>query len=92
MAAVLAFSDETLGNATCVAGAWCEKSGYRFRIVSACKQRPCRQFMVVAAPVSADTGTRTFCSLSDGVIRYKPNADPAKPVTITECKTWEPLK
>jgi type IV pilus assembly protein PilA len=83
--------DATLGNASCTADAWCMKSGYRFRLKSLCKQLVCREYVSVATPVATSTGTRSFCSTSDGVIRYKGGAPLDAPVSVSECKAWPPL-
>ncbi len=83
--------DATLGNASCVADAWCTKSGYRFSLKAVCQERMCKEFVVVGMPLSRSTGTKSFCSTSDGVIRARNEADLAAPITVTECRTWEPL-
>src|SRR5262249_37581613 len=57
-----ALIDATLGNPSCTASNWCEKSGYRFRVTAECPQRTCRDFIAVATPASTSTGTRQFCS------------------------------
>jgi len=84
--------DQTLANSTCTAGAWCQKSGFRFKVSSVCKQRPCKQYLAVATPISTGSGSRSFCSLSDGVIRWKSGSiSAATPVTMSECRSWMPL-
>jgi hypothetical protein len=84
--------NETLGNATCSATAWCAKSGYQFRVTSVCKLRLCKEYVVVAAPVDANTGARSFCSTSDGVIRFKAGPPVTTPVSASECLAWSPLQ
>lgn len=84
--------DATLVNASCTAGAWCEKSGYRFRLTAVCLEHQCMEYLVVATPVSADTGTRNFCSTKDGVIRYQAGPPLTAPVTGSECRKWPPLQ
>jgi len=84
--------DEHLGNASCTASSWCTKSGYQFRVKSLCKLEKCTEYVVVAKPVSDSTGTRSFCSTSDGIIRYKLGAPLAEPLTTQQCKTWLPLR
>ncbi len=84
--------DGLLADPSCTGEAWCTKSGYRFRVAGVCKQRRCDDYMVVAAPVTPNTtGTRGFCSTSDGVIRIKLDTPAALPLTVTECKAWPPL-
>ena len=84
--------NETLGNATCTGNAWCTKSGYQFRIAAICKLHVCKEYVVVATPVSENTGNRSFCSTSDGVIRYKVGAPMTGPVSVPECREWLPLQ
>jgi type IV pilus assembly protein PilA len=86
------FIDSTLGNASCTAGAWCIKSGYRFTVTTRCQaQQLCREYLVVATPVSTSTGTRSFCSTSDAVIRSHSGTPLDAPITATECRSWTPL-
>jgi hypothetical protein len=85
------FLDATLGNANCTADAWCTKSGFRFRLKAVCKQLACKEYVAVATPVDTSAGTRSFCSISDGVIRYKVGAPLDAPVSVAECKAWSPL-
>lgn len=85
--------DASLANDTCTGSAWCTKSGYYFRVTAICKLRLCSDYVVVAMPVQANTtGTRLFCSTSDGVIRSRPGAPPDSPVSLSECKSWKPLQ
>jgi type IV pilus assembly protein PilA len=84
--------DSALGNQICVKDAWCTKSGYNFKVSSVCKLQSCKDFLVVAVPVTSATGTRNFCSTSDAIIRVKPGDPLAAPLSIADCKTWPPLK
>jgi hypothetical protein len=86
------FINETLGNATCTGSAWCTKSGYQFRMAAVCKLRVCKEYVVVATPVNPNTGTRSFCSTSDGVIRFKAGPPITAPVSVAECRRWAPLQ
>jgi len=83
--------DSTLGYADCTAGSWCTKSGYQFRITANCGLGRCQSYVVVATPASTNTGTRSFCSTSDGIVRYRSGLPLTAPVTVAECKTWLPL-
>jgi hypothetical protein len=84
--------DATFANETCTANSWCTKSGYRFRITTLCKQQPCKDYLAVGTPVDSNTGVRSFCSTSDGVIRSKTGAAPTVPASVAECKTWLPVR
>jgi type II secretory pathway pseudopilin PulG len=84
--------DDTLGNAICTASTWCQKSGYSFNLRAVCKERVCKEFVVVGTPVSSSTGTRNFCSTSDGVIRFQVGPVAAASISVTECREWPPLR
>jgi len=84
--------DSALGNASCTAGAWCVKSGYNFRLTAECTQQPCKDYVVVATPVDSNTGTRSFCSTSDGVIHLKQGPPLTTPVSAGDCRAWLPLQ
>jgi type IV pilus assembly protein PilA len=86
------FLDETLGNESCTGDAWCTKSGYHYRVRAICKLHKCDEYVVVATPINDNTGVRSFCSTSDGIIRYRTGSSPNVPVTVSECKSWSPLK
>ena len=76
------FIDSTLGNASCTAGAWCTKSGYQFIINTVCKKQTCKEYVVVGTPAGNNTGTRSFCSTSDGVVRYRVGAPLTSAVSV----------
>ena len=74
----------TLGGAGCTAGVWCIKSGYRYTITTACKMQPCVEYVVLATPVSSNTGTRNFCSTSDAVIRSEMGTPLKTPISAAK--------
>jgi hypothetical protein len=82
--------DAKLAGASCTAGAWCEKSGYRFRLTATCQAKSCDDYVVTATPVDANTGGRSFCSTSDGVIRYKSGEPLRVPLNVAKCQAWPP--
>ena len=84
--------DSTIGNASCTAGAWCAKSGYRFTMKAICLQSQCNEYVVAGTPESADAGTRNFCSTSDGVIRFQQGPPLVTPISVAECKSWAQIK
>jgi hypothetical protein len=86
------FIESTLGNASCTAGTWCTKSGFRFTVTAVCKQRLCKEFVAVGTPVSSDTGGRNFCSTSDGVIRFNTGPPLTSPIDVSECQKWAPVQ
>ena len=83
-----AILDSTLG----CADMWCTRDGYRFTITAACREQSCRDYVIVATPLSASSGSRNFCSTSDGVIHFKAGLPLNAPPTATECRTWAPLQ
>ncbi len=66
------------------------KSGYHFSLTTTCK-KTCQEYVVLATPISSSTGTRSFCSTSDGIIRLKIGDSLAPPVSAAKCRAWEPL-
>src|SRR4029077_10047016 len=67
-----ALLDQSLAASTCTGSAWCTRSGYHFRITAVCKLKNCTDYVALAIPVSTSTGTRSFCTTSDAIIRLKP--------------------
>ena len=84
--------DSILGNSSCTAGAWCTKSGFRFSVKAVCIQRTCADFVVTATPVSGDTGARSYCATSDGLVRAWTGPPLTSPVSLSECRAWRPLR
>jgi len=84
--------DPALGNASCTAGAWCTKSGYRFNVTTVCKEQLCKEYVVVGSPIDSNTGGRNFCSSSDGVIRFNKEPPLTAPVNVPDCRVWPPLE
>ena len=91
--------DNRLGGSACAAGVWCIKSDYKF---SMRREGDCGtsqgtsvgecNYVVVATPVSANTGSRNFCSTSDGVIRYRHALPLFRPISAQECSSWSPIE
>jgi hypothetical protein len=87
------FIDSTLGSTNCTAGNWCEKSGFRFTTGGCAKQKQkCDEFVVVGTPVSTQSGSRSFCSTSDGVVRFNIGPPLTFALSASECQTWPPLQ
>ena len=84
--------DPALGNPGCTAGAWCAKSGFRFSIKAVCVGQQCGEYVVVATPESSGTGTRSFCSTSDAVVRFRVGEPLVSPVSVKECRSWPALR
>ena len=87
-----ALLDQSLAASTCTGSAWCTRSGYHFRITAVCKLKNCTDYVALAIPVSTSTGTRSFCTTSDTIIRLKPEHVPNSEFTVAQCKSWPPLQ
>jgi type IV pilus assembly protein PilA len=87
-----ALLNEKLAGADCTGNARCENSGYRFQVVSVCKLNKCSEYVSFAAPANENTGARTFCSSSDGVIRYQIGTTVKVAPSAAECRAWPALK
>lgn len=83
--------NQNLANDSCKGDAWCTRSGFQFRVTALCKLQVCKDYVVLATPVSSSSGTRNFCSTSDAVIRFKLGTPITGPLTSSECKSWPPL-
>jgi hypothetical protein len=84
--------DNVVGNASCTAGKWCIKKGYRYSVKGTCTQTNCSGYVVTATPVNEGNGTKSFCSVSDAVVRSKVVGAPLEtPLTAAQCKAWRPI-
>jgi type II secretory pathway pseudopilin PulG len=85
--------DGSLANESCRAEGWCTKSGYLFQVKTTCKAKNCSEYVIIATPVSASTGTRSFCSTSDGVLRFHTEDHPlSEAPSAAECKGWQAIQ
>jgi type IV pilus assembly protein PilA len=66
-----------------------ERAGYRFSLTAVC-DGTCTDYLSVAVPITGSTGSRTYCSTSDAVIRYKLGNE-TPPATPEDCQTWPPV-
>ncbi len=87
-----AMIDESLANESCRAEGWCTKSGFKFQVKAICKDKVCEDYVVIATPVSYSTGTRSFCSASDGVIRLHVGDPLTEAPSAAECTIWTALQ
>jgi type II secretory pathway pseudopilin PulG len=84
--------DNTLANANCTADGWCTRSGFRFKVSAVCKGQRCQEFVVMGTPENGGTGSRNFCSTSDGVVRVDSGPPLTAPVSVSECLAWSALQ
>lgn len=69
------------------------KDGFRFSISATCgTEGGCTDYVILASPLSSQTGNRSFCSTSDAVIRYKRGEYLSAPPTVEECQQWIPIR
>jgi len=84
--------DNGLGNVQCTVGAWCTRNGYRFSMSATCEgEGSCKDYVIVATPITRSSGTKSFCSTADAVVRFKPGMPLSTPITGEECQAWPPI-
>jgi type II secretory pathway pseudopilin PulG len=94
--------ESQLGQANCTSGAWCQKGSYRFTISSNCSparfgeqqqgtENACTEYVIAATPINFNAGRRSYCSVSDAVVRSRRGGPLSTPPTVEECQTWDPL-
>lgn len=69
------------------------KNGFHYNVMGMCGgDGVCTDYVILATPVNDNTGTESFCSTSDAVIRFKKGVplDPP-PTTVQECQAWPPI-
>ena len=73
----------------CTAGHWCTKGGYKFSMTGICgADGSCTDYVIVATPLRSNLGSKTFCSTSDGVLRYKMGLIAAPLTSAEDCQSW----
>lgn len=77
----------TLG---CSTGPWCEMNGYRYKVSAPGATLKRDEYVVVATPASSESGTKSYCSTSDAVVRFK-EGPVTGPITAAQCRQWQPL-
>jgi type II secretory pathway pseudopilin PulG len=94
--------DSQLGQANCTSGVWCQKGAYKYTISSNCAppnfgtqqqgtENACADYVIAATPINSNTGRRSYCSVSDAVIRSRSGFPLDTPPTAEECQGWTPL-
>ncbi len=72
----------------CTADTWCTKGAYRYNVSAVCKDKVCEDYVVVATPADSNSGTKSFCSTSDAVVRVQQGPPLTTPITAEECQAW----
>ena len=94
--------DSQLGQPNCTSGVWCQKGAYKYTISSNCAppqferqqqgtDNACTEFVIAATPINSNMGRRSYCSVSDAVVRSRFVLPLATPPTAEECQEWSPL-
>lgn len=94
--------DAQLGQANCTSGVWCLKGAYRYTISSTCApaqfgiqqqgtENACAEYVIAATPVNLNMGRRSYCAVSDAVIRSRFGTPLATPPSAEECQGWAPI-
>jgi type II secretory pathway pseudopilin PulG len=94
--------DSQLGQANCTSGVWCQKGAYKYTVSSNCApahfggeqqgtENACSEYVIAGTPINSNAGRRSYCSVSDAVIRSRLGGPLTTPPTAEECQTWEPL-
>jgi type II secretory pathway pseudopilin PulG len=86
--------DEVLAGPSCTAGSWCAKGGYRFNTTATCgSDGVCSGYVITAtAAVPGSTGSQSFCSTADAVIRVHRSGPVLRPLTMEECQAWPAIQ
>lgn len=83
---------DTIAGPGCTAGNWCAKTGFQYSLTAVCDARACSDYVLTATPVTENTGTRSFCSTSDAVVRFRRGGPLTTPLTsVDECQAWAPI-
>jgi type IV pilus assembly protein PilA len=76
--------DGTLG----CSGSWCTKDGYRYHMTAICSGSTCTDYVITATPVNQGSGSKSFCSTSDAVIRSTRGTMFEPLETPEQCGAW----
>jgi type IV pilus assembly protein PilA len=74
------------------AGVWCIKSGYRFHVAGICMAATCTDYVALATPLSDATGSKSYCSTSDAVVRVHAGPPLESPISVAACRKWQPIQ
>jgi type IV pilus assembly protein PilA len=67
------------------------KGGFRYSISAICgTDDVCTDYVIAATPAAQSTGTKSYCSTADAVVRFQPGVA-SPPATVEECAAWSPL-
>jgi type II secretory pathway pseudopilin PulG len=94
--------DSQLGRPDCTSGVWCQKGQYKYTISTNCAparfgeqqqgtDNACTEYVIAATPTNSNAGHRSFCSVSDSIVRWRSGFPLATPPTVEECQGWTPV-
>ena len=84
--------DGVLGNASCKSGSWCRKGAYNYSVSATCRFGTCPGYVAVSTPANAESGTKSFCSVEDAVVRVREGSPLGSPISAAECRRWAPVR
>jgi type II secretory pathway pseudopilin PulG len=84
--------DDVVAGPQCSDGAWCSKAGFKYSMTATCAAEGCTEYVITATPINPSTGSRSFCSAPDAVVRYRRGPPLTEPLASSaDCLTWTPL-
>lgn len=94
--------ESQLSHANCTSGVWCQKGQYKYTISSNCAparfgeqqagtDNACTEYVIAATPINSNAGGRSYCSVSDAVIRSRLGLPMATAPSVEECQAWNPF-
>ena len=75
----------------CSADGSCIRDSFRYSLSAVCEKDNCKDYVVMATPVSSNGGGRSFCSTSDAVVRSRQGPVTSEQIDVEECQSWAPM-
>jgi hypothetical protein len=75
----------------CSADGACIRDSFRYSLTGVCEKKNCKDYVIMATPLSDSAGGKSFCSTSDLVIRSHQGPVAAEQISVEECQSWQPL-
>lgn len=75
----------------CDADGACIHDSFRYSLSGVCEKENCKDYVIMATPVSSNGGGRSFCSTSDAIVRSRRGPVTTEQIGVEECQSWEPM-
>ena len=75
----------------CSADGACIHDSFRYSLTGVCEKENCKDYVIMATPVSDSAGGKSFCSTSDAIVRSRRGPVAAEQLSVEECQSWEPM-